>query len=131
MTERRHINEHTGEVNEDPQIRPFADLLRDLGGGRTHDEMSEAIWDLAERVRDTGKKGTVQLTITVEPTKGDITMLTVSDEIKIKLPEHARRPSVFFADDHGNLSRSNPNQPELSGLRQVDNPDTTNLKEAR
>lgn len=132
MAERRHINERTGDVIDDPQIRPFADFLRDLAGGTTHDELSEAIWDLAARVRDTGKKGSVTLTILVEPTKGDTTMLTVSDEIKLKLPEHSRRPSVFFSDGQGNLSRSNPNQPELSGLREVPGrPTTDNLREAK
>lgn len=129
MAERRHVNELTGEVTDDPQIRPFADFLRDLAGGTTHDEMSEAVWDLVARVRDTGKKGTVTLTILVEPTKGDTTMLTVSDEIKLKLPEHSRRPSVFFSDGQGNLSRSNPNQPELSGIREVPARDTSNIKE--
>lgn len=132
MTERRHVNERTGEVIDDPQIRPFADFLRDLDAGRTHDKMSEALWDLVARVRDTGKKGSVSLTIVVEPTKGDTVILTVLDEIKLKLPEHARRPSVFFSDNQGNLSRSNPNQPELSGLREISArpTTTTDLREA-
>lgn len=118
------------DANEDPQIKPFAAILRDLNGGRTHDELSEALWELNAKVRETGKKGSLQLTLTVEPTKGDTYMLTVSDDINCKPPKPARRPSVFFDDGHGNLSRSNPNQPELDGLREVPGRITTNLKEA-
>lgn len=131
MTERHHVNQQTGEVNDDPHIRPFADFLRDLRGGATHEELSEALWDLTAAVRDTGKKGALQLTIYVEPTKGDTTVLTTLDEINPKLPKPTRRPSMFFTDHEGNLSRTNPNQPEISGLREVAGRNADDLKEAR
>lgn len=64
--------------------------------------------------------------------KGDSQVLVVSDEIKIKLPEFSRPASVFYSDEQGNLSRSNPDQPELAGLREVHTTDTpTSLKEAK
>jgi hypothetical protein len=130
MTDRRHTNPRTGEVVDDPAIRPFGDFLRDQSQGRTHDELSEALWDLAARVRETGKKGSLTLVVNVEPMKGDTTVLVVSDEIKLKLPEFQRGGSVFYSDEQGNLSRSNPDQPELSGLREV--PTTDNpIREAK
>ena len=64
------MNPRTGQVFDDPAIKPFNEFLLEQGGGRTHNEMGEAIYDLAARVRDTGKKGSVTLTITVEPLKG-------------------------------------------------------------
>ena len=131
MTERRHINPRTGEVVDDPAIRPFADWLREQSAGTTHEELSGALYDLAERVRETGKKGTLTLTVEVEPMKGDTQVLVVYDQIKLRLPEFARPASVFYADDQGNLSRSNPDQPELAGLREVPTTtNTTSLKEA-
>lgn len=133
-TERRHINDRTGVVIDDPHVRPFADWLRDQSQGATHDELSEALYDLVDRVTDTGKKGTLTLTISVEPMKGDDSVLLVSDEIKLRLPEYPRRPSIFYQDGEGNLCRTNPDQPELAGLREVPNPEPatpTTIKEAR
>ena len=92
--------------------------------------MSESLWDLIARVQETGKKGHLILGISIEPMKGDESVLVVSDEIKLKLPEFPRKPSVFYADRNGNLTRSNPNQPELTGLRDVSSQEPTTLREA-
>ena len=35
MTERRHVNQRTGEVFDNPAIRPFADWLREQSQGKT------------------------------------------------------------------------------------------------
>lgn len=129
MTDRRRTDPITGEVVDDPAVRPFADWLREQSSGKTHDEMSESLWDLIARVQETGKKGQLILSISVEPMKGDESVLVVSDEIKLKLPEFPRKPSVFYADRNGNLTRSNPNQPELTGLRDVSSQEPTTLRE--
>lgn len=52
MTDRRYINPRTGEVTDDPEIRPFDQVLRDLGEGSTNRELSEALWDLLQRVQE-------------------------------------------------------------------------------
>ena len=120
MTDRRRTDPLTGEVIEDPPIRPFADWLQEQSSGKTHDELSEALWDLVQGVQDTGKKGTLTLTVIVEPmpkTEGHV--LVINDEIKLRLPEFPRDASVAYVDKFGNLVRNNPAQPELSGLRDV------------
>ncbi len=129
MTERSCIDPVTGEVIHDPEILPFVVFLQ--GRSRTHDELSEGLWDLVSRVRDTGKKGSLQLTVHVEIDKKAGGVLVVSDEIKLKLPEHERPGAFFWVDRNGNLSRQNPQQPELDGLRAVPVSDTDpqNLKE--
>ena len=104
---------------DEPFVRPFADWLREQSSGKTHEELSEALWDLVARVRDTGKKGTVSLVVTVAPLKNDNDVLVVSDEIKLRLPEHDRKASLFYPDTHGNLTRSDPNQLSFEGLREV------------
>ena len=117
----------------DIQLRPFSDWLRDQSSGSTHDELSESLHDLVARVRDTGKKGSLTLVVTVEPMKEDTEVLVVHDEIKLKLPEFPRKASIFYADSDGNLTRQNPNQLEFEFLREV--PGTTptpdQLKEAK
>lgn len=115
-------------------VRPFADFLREQAKGHTHEELSEGLRDLVQRVQDTGKKGSVTLVVTVEPMKGGGAALVVSDEIKLKLPEHDRDSSLFWADADNNLIRNDPNQLSFDSLREVPppgvNPVTGEIKEA-
>lgn len=106
-------------ATDEPGARPFATWLLEQSGGKTHDEMSEALRDLVARVRDTGKKGSVSLTVTVAPLKGDVDVLVVADEIKLRVPEHDRKASLFYPDKDGNLSRRDPNQLTFDSLREV------------
>lgn len=106
----------------DIPIRPFADFLREQARGTTHEELSEGLHDLVARVRDTGKKGSLTLTITAEMMKGSEKALFVSDQIKLKLPEHDRDTSIFFADRNGNLVRNDPDQLSFDSLREVPPP---------
>ena len=131
--ERTRVDPLTAEVIENPPIRPFADWLVEQSSGKTHDELGESLWDLIQRVQETGKKGSLQLTITVEPMKKtDGAVLVINDEIKLRLPEFDRDASVSYVDRNGNLCRNNPLQPELSGLRDVSaNPEPTTLREAK
>lgn len=112
--------ETTTTVDEEMHVRPFADWLREQSGGKTHEELGVALFDLVGRVRDTGKKGTVTLTISVAPLKNDVDVLVISDEIKLRVPEHDRKASLFYADKTGNLTRQDPNQLTFESLREVE-----------
>ena len=130
------VNPRTGEIDEDVLVRPFADWLREQSGGRSHDELSEALHDLVARVKDTSKKGSLQFTVTVAPfDKHDDAPLVVTDEIRLRLPEHDRKASMFYADANGNLTRHDPNQLSFDSLKEVPATDTatstTELKEAK
>ena len=105
--------------HDEPEVRPFATWLLEQSGGKTHDELSQALVDLVARVRDTGKKGNVSLTVTVATLKGDADVLVVSDEIRLHLPEHDRKASLFYPDKDGNLTRKDPNQLSFDSLREV------------
>lgn len=106
-------------MNDTPRIRPFADFLREHGKGRTHDELGEALHTLIARVKDTGKKGSITLTVSVEPMKKDDRLVVVGDKIKITLPEHDRPSGVWFVGRDGNLQRDDPNQQPFESLREV------------
>lgn len=105
------------------QVRPFADWLREQGKGSSHDELSDALHELVARCAETGKKGTLQYTISVEPQKGE-GLLAVTDQIKIRLPEYDRPGSYWWQDENGNLTRKDPNQLEFEGLREAPAPAT-------
>lgn len=114
MSDRRYTNPRTGEVVEDPEIRPFDQVLRELGEGATMSELSETFWDLTQKVQDTAKAGSLTLTLSVGfDGQG---RLVVKDEVKVKLPEYSRPETRFFVDKQGNASRRDPNQPVLPSL---------------
>lgn len=98
------------------QIKPFAAVLQEIAKGRAHARLSEALADLVIAVAETDKKGTLTLTISVEPTKG-MDNLTVSANCVVKLPTE-QQASIFFADESGQLSRNDPRQIEAP-LREV------------
>lgn len=105
-------------------IRPFAAVLQEIGGGKTHDRLSEQLADLVEAVTSTGKKGTLTLQVTVAPIKaGNTSTLIVTGKTTCKAPEgdDAAPSSVFFPDAAGNLTRNDPNQPSLP-LRGLETP---------
>lgn len=116
-TERRFVNPKTGEVIDDPEIRPFGQILAELGEGSTVTELSQAMWDVLQRVQDTGKAGSVSLTINVA--LNGVGRVEVKDEVKVKLPEYARPTTSFFIDKNGNASRRNPDQPEIPGVTHI------------
>lgn len=124
MTAQRH---DTTTDTEEVEPRPFATFLLEQNRGRTHQELSVGLRDLVAKVEDTGKKGSITLTITIEPLKGNEEALQVSDVIKLNLPEHNRGASIFFRGRDGNLQRDDPNQESLFGdLRELPPPPGVN-----
>lgn len=111
------------------QRKPFAAFVQEQRNGGLHGEMSEALTELVTTARETGRAGTITLTIKVTPNKDNSTV-TVSDKVKLTLPEPERGAGIFFFDEHGNLSRQNPNQTSLT-LREVERPAVKDIGEAR
>ncbi|UOR02012.1 hypothetical protein MUN77_01380 [Leucobacter allii] len=107
--------------NEDEDIvdpREFSAFLLDRGA--THEELTVKLHDLVQAVLDTGKKGTLTLKLTVAPFKGDADILEVHDDVKLVMPQHDRKPGIFYPDKDGNLSRNSPQMLDFSSLTVVD-----------
>ncbi len=98
--------------------REFSAFLLDRAA--THEELSVKLHDLVSAVRDTGKKGTLTLKLTVSPFKGDPDVIEVADDVKLVMPQHDRKASIFYPDRHGNLTRHSPQQLDFSSLQVVD-----------
>lgn len=118
----------TTEKSDGAVRRPFADFLRDQGKGKLHDELTEKFHDLIAAIAVTGRKGRIQLTLTVEPNKKSPDVLQVSDEVRVVVPQPERRASIFYTDADGNLTGTDPNQLQFEGLREVPAPAPTELK---
>lgn len=97
---------------EDQTRKPFAAFVQEQRAGALHGELSDGLVELVQAVQETGKAGTVQLTVKVAPNKDGVTV-TVTDKVVVKLPEGERGAAIFFADEHGNLMRRDPRQTEL------------------
>lgn len=91
--------------------RPFADVLREMNKGRTHNETSLALQDLVAAVLDTGKPGVLTLTLKVSSAKSH-DMVVIEDDVKVKKPQ-ARAASLFYVDDQSNVRREDPQQDPL------------------
>jgi hypothetical protein len=100
-----------------PELRPFAAVVQEARKGVLHQELSEALAEVVAAARMHQKPGSVTLTLTIKPQEdGDSVLL--ADSVKKNVPKAASKPSVFFADDRGNLSRRHPRQQEFA-LREV------------
>lgn len=103
-----------GDQLGDGQIKPFAATLQEIAAGDLHTRLSQQLQDLVVAVTDTGKKGTLAVTLTVAPIKpGNVSNLVVSAKSTLKAPEGDEASSVFFTDQTGNLRRDDPNQTAL------------------
>lgn len=107
-------------MSEDQHAKPFNDFLSQRD--RAHQELTDGLHEVVAAVLETGKSGSVTLTIKVDPDKKADGILRVSDAVKIMIPQHDRGTSIYFRDSTGNLTRNNPMQPELEGLRDVSAP---------
>jgi hypothetical protein len=110
--------------------RDFCQILGDIRNGGAVDELTDNLRELVEAVRDTGRAGKLTLTIAVKPaSSGDTHVLTVEDQIKITKPLEKKGAAVFFANTNNDLTRNDPRQPELAGLRRPEEPATSMQKE--
>lgn len=121
-------------IDDDDEVappEPFSQFLFAQRGGTTHAELTDGLAALAAAVMETGKSGSLTLTIKVgKASKKGGHQMVVSDAVVVKAPVPERTESFFFFDETSNsLVRTDPLQPQLP-LQEVPAP-TTTLKEAR
>jgi hypothetical protein len=109
------------------RTRPFADFLAEHNQGAGHRQAGEALQRLVAAVQDTGKKGSVTIKVDVAQMKDDETLLVTTVTVTEKLPVASPKPAIFYADDEGNLTRTDPRQLSFDGLKEVPAPE---LKDA-
>lgn len=95
--------------------RETADLAAFIAGhlnGRTAEELSAEFHDLLEAVRTHGKKGSMTITVVVEPPANgvDSAPMPIGVESAVKAPKPTPVKSLYFLDDDGNPVREDPRQ---------------------
>lgn len=100
-----------------PPIKAVTIVLQEHRNGGLNNEAGEHLSELVAAVKEHQKAGKLTIELTVAPVDGDPRQVKVTDVIKVSAPKAKPPASLFFSDAHGNLSRRDPRQPELSGLR--------------
>lgn len=112
--------------------KAFSVFLQDLRDGRAHSELSAHLGELLAAVKETGKGGSISLSIKVKPASrgSEIDKVTITDDIKLDLPKPERGSDFYWLTDDNELSRNHPRQGSLE-LREAPTAQPTTLKEAK
>ena len=113
----------TADTGQAAMVRPFADVLSEVNKGVVADEAATKLAELVASVRETGKGGSITVTVKVDPFKGNEDIVKVSGRVALKAPQAEPPASIFYPDETGNLSRNDPNT--LPGLSHSDMPGVT------
>ena len=103
-------------TNEERVTRPFTEFLAGVRKGKLSSELGEALADLLLAVGDTGKAGTLTLTLSAKPV-GKSDAIELIDKVTLKVPDADKAATIVYADASGNPLRNDPRQPELDGLK--------------
>lgn len=92
-------------------------VLGSLRRGQAAVEFEDALRELLEAVQETGKQGSLTVTLKVGLyDRNDSATLEITDDIKIKLPTLPKGKSLMYRDaETGLLTRRDPRQPSLPG----------------
>jgi hypothetical protein len=90
----------------------FAAFLVSHLGGRAHEQISDEMHDLLAAVDEHGRKGSLTITVTVEPPKGSVDggPVAIAIESALKAPKAVAPPAIYFVDHDGNPTRNDPRQ---------------------
>lgn len=101
--------------------KTFFNTLRTLRKGKTVLELDDAMAELADKVKRTGRTGELILKLKVKPMgKGEIDQVNIEDDVVVKAPRFERGVTMFFVTEENAFVRTDPRQSELAGLREVD-----------
>jgi hypothetical protein len=100
---------------DERRTRPFADIFNSLRRGKTHREAGNLLQELVREVQATGRQGSMTIRLKVSRNKSG--MVEIDDTLTTVLPKPDRDSSLYFADDDGNLTKDDPRQPEIPGIR--------------
>lgn len=94
-------------------MRLFTQILCDIRRGSPVEEATELLSQVVRAVDETGKEGSVTVTLKIKPSKHGGAEKTVLAEVRGKIPVADIAPAVFFSDDEGSLNRTDPDQADM------------------
>lgn len=111
----------TTQQETEAQPAEFAAFFVQHLAGRSNEEISSELNELLRRVNEHGKKGSLVITVTVEPPKGHIdgAPVAISIDSVLKAPKASAPPSIYFVDEQGNATRNDPRQTAAFDVRDL------------
>lgn len=104
-------------INAIPQPQPqppsngFTRWFSTHRNGAAGADAFEALQALVAAVRETGKKGSLTITLNVRPaTKGIGGAFIVEDDVQVKAPKRERSQALYYGTEDNTLIRENPAQ---------------------
>lgn len=101
-------------------IQPFDHILRQIQGGQLVEELTEELTEVLAAVRETGKTGSITLSLKITPQGGMNEQALITPSVKGSRPEKPRPWAIFFINDDNGLQRDDPYQESIPGLAGVD-----------
>lgn len=98
--------------------RSFNETIVALRYGTLHDDLTNELNALVSKVANSMKAGELTLKLKLKPGKGG--QIEIVDDILVKAPKEEKGTSIMFATPDGNLTREDPRQLQIEGLRSVD-----------
>jgi hypothetical protein len=98
----------------------FSTLVRELGRGRVEKQADDALRSLVEQIRLTGKPGSLTLSLKIKPNGKNAESVTVEPTVTAKAPTAEPEATFMFVAEDCTLSRRDPRQLSLDGLRDVE-----------
>lgn len=95
----------------------FMNVVADARGNVLSTASGE-LRQLIEAIKETGKKGSITLTLAITPEDGDNDAISIDTTIKVTAPKRPNPKSIFFIDKDNGLSRQDPRQAEMFAERQ-------------
>ncbi|MFF8409021.1 hypothetical protein [Streptomyces omiyaensis] len=116
-------------TDEQHATAPVAAFLASHLSGRTDEELSREFHALLDAVRAHGKKGSMTITIVIDPPANgvDSAPMPIGVESAVKAPKPTPVKSLYFLDDDGQPVREDPRQLAMD-FRPA--PTTTEFKKA-
>lgn len=105
------------EENDTVTGKPFAEFIAELERGELNHDATKEMNALVRRVRSTGRKGTLTLTIEIKPCDVGARQVEITNKLSSKLPMPARKKNLAFTTDAGELTREDPNQLTMKVLQ--------------
>lgn len=97
----------TNTENEKKPPRYFSDILASIRPSADA-ELGEELADLIEKVKATGKGGTLTYKLSIKPAGSSGRTVEVADDINAKPPQMPRATSIAFVGEGNTLHRNDP-----------------------
>lgn len=103
----------------------ITETLKALRYGTLDEELGQKLTELVKKCEDTQRVGSLTLSLKIKPAKAG--RIEILDDIKVTMPKEEHGTSIMFVLPSGKLTRTDPRQMEIEGLKTID-PDTGEVK---